>query len=333
MSKTKSITTDDDGLLVFTDYQPDDLTLHTVVQSPFAQKAHIYLLYKQIPFAIKYVHPKRLVKYAVPMLQLKDGTFLSESSELGVWLEDNFPGTPSILPIHIRQQQIELEARLSKLLIGPIFQLSRPHMPSGNPWVKFTSICTQIRNCWRMGWCMEGTIPGGIGILKYLWPLIMRKAEFAKVIVDEVYTRTNGNSATRNMSDALDVFEAELRLAEDEFYNGNNQVEGGQPPYQQRRGVGTEGENDVVLLSRTLNHPGMADLTAYVAITSAHRLGVSGADGYRNRPAVMWWVRKMDNIMEEKQRQGVVLKDSEAGTEVSYFAPPLIPKSVLRNRV
>eukprot|EP00658_Telonema_sp_P-2_P083621 TRINITY_DN9107_c0_g1_i4.p1 TRINITY_DN9107_c0_g1~~TRINITY_DN9107_c0_g1_i4.p1 ORF type:complete len:316 (-),score=65.27 TRINITY_DN9107_c0_g1_i4:93-1040(-) len=287
-----SITTDEDGLLVFTDHHPDDLIFHTVVNSPFAQKVHMYLLYKQIPFTIKYVHPKRLVKYAVPMLQLKDGTFLSESSELGIWLEDNFPDTPSILPIHIRQQQIELEARLSKLLIGPIFQLSRPHVPSGSPWVKFTSMCTQIRNCWRMGWCMEGTIPGGVGILKYIWPLIMRKAAFAKVIVDDVYARTNGKSATQNMSDALDVFEAELRLAEDEFYNGNNQVEG--VPPQRRDG---DAESDVVLLSRSLSRPGMADLTAYATITTAHRLGINGADGYRSRPAVMWWVKKMDSIM------------------------------------
>ena len=330
MSSASTVTTDDDGLLVFTDYSPDNLTFHTVVTSPFAQKAHMFLLYKQIPFKIKYVHPKRLVKNAVPMFQLKDGTWLSESSDLGIWLEDNFPGTPVMLPTATREEQIELEARLSKLLIAPLFQTIHPHICAGGLWLKCTTLFTQVRNCWRMGGCVDATTTGGIGVLRYVWPLVMRTAKFVKVIVDEIWQRTNGTAASVNMKAALDAFEEELRLAEDEFYN-KNRVEGEIREEVPRRAV--EG-SDVVLLSRSLNRPGMADLSAYAAITTPYRLGLHGADGYRSRPAIMWWVRKMDSIIAEKQRQGVVLKDSEAGTEVSYFPPPLIPACLQQqNRV
>ena len=74
----------------------------------------------------------------------------------------------------------------------------------------------------------------------------------------------------------------------------------------------------------------MADLTAFSAITAAHRMGFYDCGGYLSRPAVMRWVRKMDSIMEKKQQQGVILKDSE-GDEVPYFPPPLIPEAVVRN--
>eukprot|EP00658_Telonema_sp_P-2_P063123 TRINITY_DN51832_c0_g1_i1.p1 TRINITY_DN51832_c0_g1~~TRINITY_DN51832_c0_g1_i1.p1 ORF type:complete len:200 (+),score=66.01 TRINITY_DN51832_c0_g1_i1:120-719(+) len=163
-----------------------------------------------------------------------------------------------------------------------------PHACKGSLSLKIRTLGTQCYNCWRMGWCMEDTVPGGVGIMKYIWPLAARTAPFIKVIVDNIYKRTHGNSAAQNTSDALDVFEAELKLAAKEFNK------------TQPKGTPKRDESDIVFLSRSLIEPGMADLTAFSTITAAHRLGMHGADGYHSRPIVISWVKKMDSIMEEK---------------------------------
>ena len=314
----------DENVVVFTNHRPEDLVFHTVVTSPFSQKVHMYLLYKQVPFTIKYVHPRRLVKCAVPMLEVpgKDGgtrRFLSESSELGIWLEDNFPDTSPMLPSHIREEQIALEARMTEMLIPPIFQNMQPHIPrSGSLWSRIATIGQQVKNCCRMAKAVDDTTPGGIGVLRYMWPFIMATAPHVWMIVSQVLRDTNNNTAEDNIRAGLDGFERELQLARKEF-----RLTAEHPRLEQ---------DDVVFLSRSLTNPGMADLTAYAAITSGYRLGISGTDAFRKRPAVMWWVRKMDAVIQEKQRRGVILKDAEAGTEVSYFSPPVIPASLQDDR-
>jgi glutathione S-transferase len=165
--------------------------------SPYAAKVHCFLHFKGIPFEIYYLNPLRVeqelpVGRQIPVLTI-DGVSKADSTPIGLWLDERFPGTPRLLPEHgpERERLLALDAWVSERLIPGSF---RSYPGDG---------IDAVLNAWKLSTVMTKTARGGIPfVLRASWPLVVRRVPFAKRLREQA-------------DDGLPVRESKLRLHAD----------------------------------------------------------------------------------------------------------------------
>ena len=146
------------------------ITLYTFTMSPYAQKVHCYLQYKGLPFRCFYINPLRLKKdlpvgTQVPALTVGDQS-KTDSSAIGLWLDELFPNHARLLPEDPKQKEtvLKIDQWVTHRLIPGNFRYY--------PGVGFTP--RRVLNGWRLGQILHKTSHGGIPLtLQAMWPLIL----------------------------------------------------------------------------------------------------------------------------------------------------------------
>ena len=157
------------------------ITLYTFTMSPYAQKVHCYLQYKGLPFRCFYVNPLRLKKdlpvgTQVPALTVGDQS-KTDSSAIGVWLDELFPDHARLLPKDPVQKEaiLKIDQWVTHRLIPGNFRFY--------PGVGFTP--RRVLNGWRLGQILHKTSHGGIPLaLQVMWPLILSQLGFLTDMVE-----------------------------------------------------------------------------------------------------------------------------------------------------
>lgn len=182
------------------------ITLYSYVTSPYAMKVHCFLLYKKVPFNIEYVNPVHASKELpfgrqIPVLKIDDEA-RNESSAIGLWLDEKFTKSPTLMPsdkAHAQEVK-EVDQWITDTLIPSVFYSVYPELNS--------SCLHNISNTMRLGYCVSKTTRSGLPRgLRYFWPYFIRKAGFIRNMVTSA--RTNG-SASQNRKAALDYLENKL---------------------------------------------------------------------------------------------------------------------------
>ncbi|MEH6577797.1 MAG: glutathione S-transferase family protein [Amphritea sp.] len=158
------------------------IRLYSFVTSPYGWKVHTYLLYKRLSFDLSYISPVRARKelplgHQIPVLQIGNEA-KADSSSIGIWLDQQFPDSPRILPADelLRAEVMEADRWISDVLIPTLFYSEYP--------VFNRSLSRTLTNTLKMGSCIHHTSRGGLHPgLRLLWPLIIRQAGFIKRLV------------------------------------------------------------------------------------------------------------------------------------------------------
>ena len=106
----------------------EPVRLYVYATSPYANKVSCYLHFKGIPFETIHVDPlkRREIRFTrqplIPVLQL-DEQWRTESSEIGLWLEERFPEKP-MLPADAqrRERVLEIDDWISHSVIPMFFR-------------------------------------------------------------------------------------------------------------------------------------------------------------------------------------------------------------------
>lgn len=156
------------------------ITLYTFTMSPYAEKVHCYLQYKRLPFQCFYINPLRLKKdlpigTQVPALTIGDKS-KTDSSAIGLWLDDVFPDHARLLPEDPEQQKaiLAIDQWVTHRLITSNFR--------NYPGVGVTP--RRVLNGWRLGQVLHKTSHGGVPlVLQAMWPLVLSQLGFLKDMV------------------------------------------------------------------------------------------------------------------------------------------------------
>jgi len=165
-----------------TSHNKSPITLYSYVSSPYAAKVHCYLLYKKLPFNVFYVTPLNPVKelpfgHQIPVLKMGD-QIQTESSNIGLWLDNTFPDTLPLSPKdkQLKQDVMEMDDWVSSVLIPSIFYSIYPQIN--------TSCFHTISNAMRLGFCVGKTTTNGLPYgIRLLWPLFIRYAGFIRHMI------------------------------------------------------------------------------------------------------------------------------------------------------
>ncbi len=150
-----------------------NLTLYSHALSPYALKVRCYLLYKQLPFHIRYVNPlkQRLelpLGRTVPVLCC-DGDCRNESSQLGVWLDQLFPDSRPLLHGDT-EKVLAADSWVNQRLIPGVFRLLLGH---GDP------LPVLVQKRWAASGALQKTVSGGVPVKFRVWHLLqIHKAPF-----------------------------------------------------------------------------------------------------------------------------------------------------------
>ncbi len=153
------------------------ITLYTYAMSPFAEKVHCCLLYKQLHFQCHYLNPLRLKKdlpvgHQIPVLTI-NGESRADSTPIAEWLDECFPEQPRLLPEAgaERERLLDIDQWISHRLIPGHFRAY-----PGEGWNR-----QRIENAWVLSHVMNKTAHGGLPwILRKLWPLIIASQGFIR---------------------------------------------------------------------------------------------------------------------------------------------------------
>ncbi len=154
------------------------IRLYTYAMSPYAAKVHCFLLYKQIPFECVYVNPLRLkaelpMGTQVPVLTV-DRVSRTDSTPIGLWLDELFPEHPLLLPKNEKERNalLAIDTWVSNRLIPGWF---RAYPGEGfDSWI----------NGWTLGKVMHRTAQGGLPpIFRWMWPLILKQVGFIRRLI------------------------------------------------------------------------------------------------------------------------------------------------------
>ncbi len=157
--------------------QTENITFYTFVMSPYSAKVHCYLLYKELDFQCFYVNPlirkKQLpIGQQAPALTIDDESRV-DSTPIGLWLEERFPGHPALLPEDefSRKTVLDIDNWVTNRLIPTLFRLTqKPGINLG----RFT-------NAWALARVMHLTAHGGLPFyIRWLWPVIVSQQAFLK---------------------------------------------------------------------------------------------------------------------------------------------------------
>lgn len=183
------------------------ITLYSYITSPFAWKVHCYLLYKKLPFKNFYVNPANSAKELpmgtqIPVLKI-GGEARNNSSALGIWLDDVYPETASLIPddILLKNEVLKIDQFVSDILIPTVFYTVYPQLSGLH--------VTNISNAFRLGFCVDRTTTNGLPFgLRFLWPFFIRYTPFIRRIVATI-AKTGDVSACRKS--ALSFLETKLK--------------------------------------------------------------------------------------------------------------------------
>ncbi len=158
-----------------------DIQLYAFPTSPYAMKVACYLAYKQIDYRFVGVSPVTFRQVAftgkkqVPVLQINDEWKL-ESSDIGMWLESEFPQKP-LLSSSAREREsiLEIDSWISEKLIPGMFRAA----------VDWPSISAGLHNGWRLARAVNQTTPLPFWV-RFLWPFFIRRARFIVAMVNHL---------------------------------------------------------------------------------------------------------------------------------------------------
>ncbi|OUS26861.1 hypothetical protein A9Q99_16735 [Gammaproteobacteria bacterium 45_16_T64] len=237
-----------------------NITLYTFTMSPYAEKVHCYLQYKQLPFQCFYINPLRLKKdlpvgTQVPALTVGSES-RAESSDIGIWLDEMFPDSPSLLPANQeeRVKVLAIDQWVTHRLIPGNFR----NYPGSGVNMR------RVYNGWRLGQVLHKTSHGGIPwLFQASWPLVLSQLGFLKEM--------------RDMTDKhlpLEVANQVLReefiahLAEGPFLGG-------------------------------MKKPTLADLGAYPQFVAPYMVGLHNAEEITEYPEIMQWIHNVRSHLED----------------------------------
>lgn len=174
-----------------------DITLYSYAMSPYAAKVHAALLYKELPFDLRYINPLRARKelpigHQVPAVTVGDEA-RNDSTPILLWLDELFPEKP-LLPADgpERDKLLAIDQWISDELIPGSFR-SYPG-EGGDKWV----------NGWKLSHVMAATAHSGLPwIAKWLWPMLVTRVRFVTTLVAHA------------ASGGLSVHDAKFKLYDD----------------------------------------------------------------------------------------------------------------------
>lgn len=152
------------------------IEIYSYTTSPYGNKVTAYLNYKGIDYKSIPVNPmtSEELKFSqqtqVPVVKIGD-EWRTESSEIGLWIDELFPDRPLMPDDDAQRQKILLiDAWVSASLYMAFF---RPLVDWSNSPVR------SIRNGWKMGQglCDDGSAPAYI---KWAYPWVVRKLPFIR---------------------------------------------------------------------------------------------------------------------------------------------------------
>lgn len=229
------------------------ITLHSYAMSPYAAKVHGMLLYKGLPFDVRFTPPLRAKKelpfgHQVPVLEI-DGEARNDSTPIALWLDERFPDHPRLLPFADaeRDKLLAIDSWASEQLIPASF---RTYPGEGlNKWI----------NGWKLSHVMNATAEGGLPwALKWAWPGVVTRVAFVRHMLAQA------------AAGGLSIEEAKFKLY-DEFIE---RLEGG----------AFLGGRDT---------PSLPDFSCYPQFSIFWVLGFRGADDILQRPQLMAWLEQM----------------------------------------
>lgn len=229
------------------------ITLYSYAMSPYAAKLHGMLLYKQVPFTVRYINPLRAKKelpigHQVPALTIGDEA-RNDSTPCGLWLEETFPDQPRLLPDDpaLREKLMAIDTWVSDSLIPASF---RTYPGEGvNRWI----------NGWKLSHVMGATAHSGLPwILKWLWPTVVTRVPFVR------------HMFAMAEADGLSIEDAKFKLY-DEFIA---HLDGG--PFLAGQ-----------------DKPHLPDFSCYPQFALFWMLGFRGADDILQHPELMAWLERM----------------------------------------
>jgi len=157
------------------------IKLYGYPTSPFVLKVGCYLKYKQLPFEFVPVHPvtRTQIKFSgqvqVPVLSI-DEQWKSDSSPIGIWLDERYPDKPLLGTNESEKQTIlEIDHWISKQLLPARFRAA----------LKWESSWNGLRNGWLLGAAMNNSIALP-WYLRVMWPFLVKRAGFLHKIVNQL---------------------------------------------------------------------------------------------------------------------------------------------------
>jgi len=152
------------------------ITLYSYALSPFAAKVHCFLNFKGLGFDTFYVNPLKVASELplgkqIPVLAI-GSQIRNDSTPIGIWLDEEFPDLPRLLPKDgpDRDKALEIDSWVSERLIPATFRLM---LADG------ASLIDRYRN--RSIGCsiLNATVPAGVPlILRVIYPLIISRPGF-----------------------------------------------------------------------------------------------------------------------------------------------------------
>ncbi len=181
----------------------DELQLYSHALSPYALKVRCYLLYKELPFTPIYIRPgargKQLpVGRIVPVLCLGDDC-RNESSELGIWLDEQYPDTRPLLAGD-RETVLLSDQWVTDRLIPTVFRVLLGHGDS---------FFTRARKRWSASSALNQTVPGGVSLKFRINHLrFIHRAPFIARLIEQ----TDLSLSNRELIDTMAIeFEEQLQ--------------------------------------------------------------------------------------------------------------------------
>jgi glutathione S-transferase len=157
-----------------------NIRLYSYAMSPFAAKVHCFLLYKRLDFEVFYINPLRVkqdlpVGRQIPVLSV-DGESRADSTPIGLWLEELFPGEPRLLPQKGEQRDrlMAIDTWISNHLIPRSFR----YYPGEG--------LNRVLNGWKLSSVMGKTARGGLPLpLRAAWPLLIKRVAFVRRLIEQ----------------------------------------------------------------------------------------------------------------------------------------------------
>lgn len=151
------------------------IRLYTYAMSPFSAKVHCFLLHKGLDFECFYINPLRVkrdlpVGLQIPVVTI-GGESRGDSTPIGLWLDEQFPDSPRLLPAAgpERDRLLAIDTWISDHLIPGSF---RSYPGDG---------INRILNGWKLSYVMTNTARGGLPrLLRAAWPLVITVLGFAR---------------------------------------------------------------------------------------------------------------------------------------------------------
>jgi len=151
------------------------ITHYVYATSPYAAKVHCYLLYKRLTFKTVHVEPVFRGEIAftkqkvVPVLKI-DSEWRSDSTQIGMWLEELFPDRPYLGSSEKERKEIlKYDTWVSDTVIASIMRML----------VDWEGFADAVYN----GHCLSSTLNAARPLpwpLRKSWPLILKCTPFVR---------------------------------------------------------------------------------------------------------------------------------------------------------